>query len=143
MGPNEIAARGDTNVVDERSELLGPVAWRGIFTMDEIATKVSIFLSEDDRLHHHSLHEAVLNRAKDYGVIGATVWRGIEGFGKSGRVRTSRFPDANTGLPLVVELIDSPTRMEDFLITISDLTNGLLVTKEEVRVTRTQTPANQ
>lgn len=111
--------------------------------MDEIATKVSIFLSEDDRLHHHSLHQAVLHRAKEYGVTGATVWRGIEGFGKSGRVRTSRFPDANTGLPLVVELIDSPKRMEDFLMSIRDLTHGFLITKEEVRITRSQTPANQ
>lgn len=111
--------------------------------MDEIATKVSIFLSEDDRLHHHSLHEVVLNRAKDYGVTGATVWRGIEGFGMSGHVRTSRFPDANTGLPLVVELIDSPKRMEDFLMTIGDLAHGFLVTKEEVRVTRIQVPASQ
>jgi hypothetical protein len=112
-------------------------------SLDEVATKVTIFLSEDDRLHHHGLHDAVLNQAKDYGVIGATVWRAIEGFGPSGRVRTSRFPDASTGLPLIVELIDSPERIEKFLVTLSELTPGSLVTKEQVRIMRTQTPASE
>ncbi len=108
--------------------------------LDEVATKVTIFLSEDDRLHHRGLHEEILQRAKDFGVIGVTVWRAIEGFGQSGRVRTTRFPDANTGLPLVVELIDSPERMESFLVTLSELAPGSLVTKEQVQVIRSSVP---
>ena len=108
--------------------------------LDEVATKVTIFLSEDDRLHHRGLHEEILQRAKDFGVIGVTVWRAIEGFGQSGRVRTTRFPDANTGLPLVVELSDSPERMESFLVTLSELAPGSLVTKEQVQVIRSSVP---
>lgn len=104
---------------------------------DETATKVTIFLSEDDRLHHHGLHEEIMQRAKDSGVIGATVWRAIEGFGQSGRVRTSRFPDAGTGLPLIVELIDSPERIEGFLVTVHELAPGSLVTMEQVQVIKT------
>ena len=108
--------------------------------VDETATKVTIFLSEDDRLHHRGLHEEIMQRAKDFGVIGATVWRAIEGFGQSGRVRTSRFPDANTGLPLIVELIDSPERIESFLVTLRELAPGSLVTKEQVQLIRTSVP---
>lgn len=107
---------------------------------DEAATKVTIFLSEDDRLHHRGLHEEILRRAKDFGIIGATVWRAMEGFGQSGRVRTSRFPDASTGLPLVVELIDSPERIEDFLAELRELAPGSLVTTEQIKVIGISTP---
>ena len=109
-------------------------------SVNETATKVTIFLNEDDRLHHRGLHEEVMQRAKDFGVIGATVWRAIEGFGQSGRVRTLRFPDANTGLPLIVELIDSPERIEGFLVTLSELAPGSLITKEQVQVIRASVP---
>jgi PII-like signaling protein len=95
-----------------------------------------IFLSEDDRIHHHGVHEALLAAARTSGISGASVWRGIEGFGSSRRIRTNRFPDANSGLPLVVELIDSPERMEGFLPTISELAPGSLVTKELIRISR-------
>ncbi|MFZ0767772.1 MAG: DUF190 domain-containing protein [Acidimicrobiales bacterium] len=102
-----------------------------------------IFLTEDDRHHHHGLHEILLNEARAAGVIGASVWRGIEGFGPSGNVRTLRFPDANTGLPLVVELIDSAETIERFLDKVSELAPGALVTKESIRITRTPSPLIQ
>jgi uncharacterized protein len=102
----------------------------------QIATRVVIFLSEDDRSGHHGLHEELLNRAREDGLAGATVWRGIEGFGASGRIRTSRFPDAMIGLPVTVEVIDSPERIEAFLPVVKQLAPGSFVTREEVRVTR-------
>jgi PII-like signaling protein len=104
--------------------------------VSEIATRIVIFLSEDDRLGHHGLHQAIVDRARDDGMAGATVWRGIEGFGSSGHVRTMRFPDAATGLPLAVELLDSPDRIEAFLPVVRELAPGSLVTREEVRMTR-------
>jgi uncharacterized protein len=106
-------------------------------SFDEDAIRVTIFLSEDDRHHHHGLHEVILNKALESGIVGGSVWRGIEGFGPSGRVRTLRFPDANTGLPLVVELIDSAERIEEFLRTVGELAPGSLVTKEPIRLSRT------
>jgi PII-like signaling protein len=106
-------------------------------SFDEDAVRIMIFLSEDDRHHHHGLHEVLLNKALESGIVGASVWRGIEGFGPSGRVRTLRFPDANTGLPLVVEVIDSAERVEEFLSTVSELAPGSLVTKEAIRLSRT------
>jgi uncharacterized protein len=80
-------------------------------------------------------------RALEIGITGASVWRGIEGFGPSGSVRTARFPDANTGLPLVVEVIDNAARIEEFLLAVADLASGSLVTKETIRLSRA-TPAN-
>ena len=102
----------------------------------QIATRIVVFLSEDDRSGHHGLHEALLNRAREDGLAGATVWRGIEGFGASGRIRTSRFPDAMIGLPVTVELVDTPERIEEFLPVVKELAPGSFVTREEVRVTR-------
>ena len=109
---------------------------------EEEAVRIMIFLSEDDRHHHHGLHEALLNTALEHGIVGASVWRGIEGFGPTGRVRTLRFPDANTGLPLVVEVIDSPERIEEFLRTVRELAPDSLVTKETIHLSRpTASPA--
>ena len=102
----------------------------------EVATRIVIFLSEDDRLGHHGLHEALLDRAREDGMAGATVWRGIEGFGSSGRIRTSRFPDAMLGLPVTVEIVDSPDRIESFLPVVKELAPRSFMTREEVRVTR-------
>ena len=102
----------------------------------EVATRVMVFLSEDDRLGHRGLHEALLNRAREDGMAGATVWRGVEGFGASGRFRTARFPDVATGLPLALELIDTPERMEAFLAVVRELAPGSFVTREQVQMTR-------
>jgi uncharacterized protein len=102
----------------------------------EVATRVMVFFSEDDRVAHHGLHEILLNRAREDGMAGATVWRGIEGFGASGHFRTARFPDAATGLPLALELIDAPERIEAFLPVVRQLAPGSFVTREEVHMTR-------
>ena len=69
-------------------------------------------------------------------MAGATVWRGIEGFGASGYFRTARFPDAAPGLPLALELIDLPERIDAFLAVVRDLAPGSFVTREEVQMTR-------
>jgi len=109
----------------------------------ESATRIMIFLSEDDRMGHHGLYQTIVNRARDDGMAGATVWRGIEGFGASGHVRSMRFPDAVTGLPLAVELIDSPDRIEAFLPVVHELAPGSLVTREEVRMIRSGAPPSR
>lgn len=106
----------------------------------ECATRIVIFLSEDDRLGHHGLHHVIIDRARDDGMAGATVWRGIEGFGSGGHVRTKRFPDAATGLPLAVELLDTPDRIEAFLPVVHELAPGSLVTREQVQLIRYGAP---
>jgi len=102
----------------------------------EVATRIMIFLSEDDRRGRKSLHELLVERAREDGMAGATVWRALEGFGASGRIRTSRFPDAAMGLPVAVELIDEPERIEEFLDVVRELAPGSFVTREQVALTR-------
>jgi hypothetical protein len=97
-----------------------------------------VFLCEDDRLHHRALFKELLTIAHDKGILGATVWRGIEGFGPGGHVRTSRFPDATTGLPVVIELVDNDDRVDGFLESVHELAPGSLVTREQIRVIRTR-----
>ncbi len=102
----------------------------------EAATRIVVFLSEDDRIGHRGLHEVIVQRAREEGMAGASVWRGIEGFGGSGRIRTARFPDAAAGLPLAVELVDTPERIEAFLAVVHELAPGSLVTREPVTLAR-------
>ncbi len=125
----------------------GPDGPSGMCAMkvEEVGTRIMIFLSEDDRVGRHGLHETLVERARQDGMAGATIWRGIEGYGASGHVRTARFPDANLGLPVAVELIDRPERIEEFLLVVRELAPGSLVTRERVQTTRlrsTTSPAS-
>jgi PII-like signaling protein len=99
-------------------------------------TRVVVFLTEDDRAGHHGLYQVILDRALADGIAGATLSRGIEGFGSSGNIRTNRFPDSTTGLPLLLELVDSPERIEAFLPVLAELAPRSLVTREPVRMSR-------
>jgi PII-like signaling protein len=110
--------------------------------VDEVRTRIMIFLSEDDRVGHHGLHESLLDRAREDGMAGATVWRGVEGFGASGHVRTGHSPDAAIGLPLALEVIDVPERIEAFLSVVCELAPRSFVTREQVAVTRLGPPAS-
>ncbi len=100
------------------------------------ATRVMIFISDDDQHKSHQLHEQLLSRARASSLSGATVWRGIEGFGRSRLLRTNRLPDANTGLPLVIEIIDDRERVTSFLSDVGELIAGSLVTLEDVTIVR-------
>ena len=99
-----------------------------------------VFLSEDDRVEHHSAAEAVLKAAHNAGLAGATIWRGIEGFGATGHLRTTRFPDLARGLPLVVEIIDNEAAINKFLPVLQEFALGALVTTEAVQISR-QSPS--
>ncbi len=110
---------------------------------DEFATRVMVFFSEDDRFEHQSLSEALLTRAREDGMAGATIWRAIEGFGSSGEIRTARFSDGNIGLPLVFEALDLPDRVEAFLPTVRELAPNSLVTIDQVKMTRYRAKKDQ
>lgn len=61
---------------------------------DTNGTRLTIFLTEDDRVDHHPVYEVLVQRARERGMAGATVCRAVEGYGRSRRIRTLRFPDA-------------------------------------------------
>lgn len=98
--------------------------------------RLMVFLTEDDRSSRRPLYQALLDRAREDGLAGATVWRGVEGFGPSGRLRTTRFPDMATGLPLAVEVIDVAERIDAFVSGVKELAPGALVTREPVQMAR-------
>lgn len=91
-----------------------------------------VFLTEDDRIGHRPAVDVLLERAREDGLAGATVWRGAEGFGRAGRVRSMRFVDSGRGAPMAVELIDSADRMDEFVDTLAHLVPWSLVTREQV-----------
>ncbi|MDA8298353.1 MAG: DUF190 domain-containing protein [Actinomycetota bacterium] len=105
------------------------------------ATRLLIFLSEDDRVGHREVAELLLERAHERGLAGATVWRGIEGFGATGYLRATRLPDLARGLPLVVEVIDDEAAVDAFLPVVRELARGALVTTEAVMVTPADAPS--
>ena len=100
------------------------------------AVRVVVFLSEDDRHHHRSLLETLLARAREQGVIGATVWRAIEGFGRSGDLRTTRFPDADLGLPLMLEVVDHADSVDRFIESALELAPDAVISREPVTLLR-------
>lgn len=98
------------------------------------AVRLMVFLTEDDRVDHRSAADVLLRRAHDLGLSGATVWRGVEGFGRSGHVRAARLPDLARGLPLLLDVIDREAAIESFIPAIGEVVPDALVVTQPVRV---------
>lgn len=78
------------------------------------AVRMRIYLGESDRLGHIPLYEAVVKRAREEGLAGATVLKGVLGFGASDHIRTSKLLDLSGDMPLVVEIVDTTEKIEAF-----------------------------
>ena len=98
------------------------------------ATLLRIYLGESDRWEHHSLYEAIVLKAREHGLAGATVLRGPMGFGKSSRLHTTKILQLSLDLPLVIEIVDSEAKIRAFLPVLDGLMQGGLVTLEKVQV---------
>ncbi len=77
--------------------------------------KMTIFLSSTDRFHGSLLYEAITIEAKNYGIMGATVTKGIMGFGESSRLKSVKFWELVEKVPVVIDLIDERKKIERFL----------------------------
>lgn len=93
-----------------------------------------IFLGESDRAEGMPLHAAIVRRARAAGLAGATVLRGLEGFGAHSRIHTARILRLSEDLPIVVEIVEREERLLPFLEEIEPLITDGLVTLEKVRV---------
>ena len=93
-----------------------------------------IFIGESDRWHGRPLYEAIVQRAREAGLAGATVIRGIEGFGAHSRIHTSRILRLSEDLPVVVEIVDTAERIEDVLPWLDEMIGEGMVTVERVEV---------
>jgi PII-like signaling protein len=95
-----------------------------------------IFLGEDDRVDRRPLYEAIVTRAREMHLAGATVLRGPMGFGKASRLHTAKILRLSEDLPIVVEIVDAEERINAFVEAIEPMMTGGLVTLEKVQVLR-------
>ncbi|PYQ28688.1 MAG: hypothetical protein DMF56_15235 [Acidobacteria bacterium] len=97
---------------------------------------VRIFFGESDKWKHRPLHVALLERLRSEGFAGATVVRGIAGFGATSVIHTTHLLDLSTDLPIVVEVIDTEDHIARLTPILDEMLGGALVTMEKVRVLR-------
>lgn len=102
-----------------------------------------IFIGESDRHGHHPLYEAIVLRAREVGMAGATVTRGVMGFGKHSILHTVKILRLSEDLPMVVEIADSLERIEQFLPLLEEMMTDGLVTLERVRVIQYKAPQGE
>jgi len=95
-----------------------------------------IFLGESDRAGGRPLYEAIVLKARELGMAGATVLRGVMGFGKNSRLHTAKILRLSEDLPMVVEIVDSEEKIQNFLPWLDLVVREGLVTLERVRVVR-------
>lgn len=96
--------------------------------------RLTIFIGESDRHRHRPLHTEIVERARRAGLAGATVVRGIEGFGASSHLHTARVLRLSEDLPVVVTIIDAAERIDAFLEVLDELVTGGLVVREPVEI---------
>jgi PII-like signaling protein len=98
------------------------------------AMLLRIFIGESDRWQHKPLYEAIVLKAREMHLAGATVLRGPMGFGKSSRLHTSKILRLSYDLPIVIEIVDAEETINTFLPVLDEMIKGGLVTLEKVRV---------
>ena len=93
-----------------------------------------IFIGENDRSGHQPLHEAIVLKAREAHLAGATVLRGPMGYGQSSRLHTAKILRLSEDLPLLIEIVDSEEKISAFLPVLEGMMESGLVTLEKVTV---------
>ncbi len=102
--------------------------------LEGAARRITIFIGESDRYNHKPLYAEIVHRAHRRGLAGASVFRGLEGFGASSRIHTSRLLSLSEDLPLAIIIVDTAERADAFLDEVADLVTGGLVIVDDVQV---------
>ena len=97
---------------------------------------VRIFFGESDRWHHQSLELALLERLRREGFAGATVFRGVAGFGAQSVIHTTHLLELSTDLPVVIEVVDTEEKIDQLVPILDEMLDDGLVTLEKVKVLR-------
>ncbi|MEI6350903.1 MAG: DUF190 domain-containing protein [Verrucomicrobiota bacterium] len=98
------------------------------------STLLRIYIGESDRADHKPLYEVIVMKARELHLAGATVLRGPLGYGASSRLHTAKILRLSMDLPVVIEIVDRPEKIEAFLPVLDGLIEGGLVTLEPVKV---------
>jgi PII-like signaling protein len=102
--------------------------------LPEDAVLLRIFIGESDRWQRRPLYEAIVMKAREMHLAGATVLRAPMGFGKSSRVHTAKILRLSMDLPFVIEIVDTEEKINAFLPVLEEMMGGGLVTVEKVKV---------
>ena len=103
-------------------------------TLPGEATLLRIFIGDADRYGHQPLYEALVLKARELHLAGATILRSPMGYGSNSRLHTAKILQLSTDLPIVIEIVDSKKKIETFLPVLDEMMDGGLVTLETVQV---------
>jgi PII-like signaling protein len=95
---------------------------------------IRIFIGESDRWKGRPLYEAIILKAREMGIAGATMLRGLMGYGANSRIHTAKILRLSEDLPIVVEIVDAPEKISALLPVIEEMVGDGLITLENVRV---------
>jgi uncharacterized protein len=98
------------------------------------AVLLRIFVGEDARFEHRPLYEAIVTKAREMHLAGATVLRGPMGFGHTSQIHTTKILNLAENLPVVIEIVDSQTKVDAFLPVLNGMMSSGLITLEKVQV---------
>ncbi|HEX5421005.1 MAG TPA: DUF190 domain-containing protein [Gammaproteobacteria bacterium] len=104
------------------------------------ATLLRVFVGERDRHGHQPLYEAIVKQARDRGLAGATVMRGLLGYGRSSVLHAAKILELSEDLPLIIEIVDTEEKIQHFLPELDGMITSGLITLEQVQVLQYGTP---
>ena len=98
------------------------------------AKLVRIFIGESDRWHGAPLYEAIVRKVREMGLAGATVIRGVEGFGANSRIHTAKILRLSEDLPVLIEIVDKEDRIASIIPVLDEMIGEGLITMERVEI---------
>ncbi len=112
--------------------------------LPEEALLLRIFVGESDQIHGKPLYEQIVMKARELNLAGATVIRGVMGFGAGSRIHTAKWLELSADLPMVIEIVDTEERINLLMPFLDETVTEGLVTLEKARVikyrSKTSTP---
>jgi len=93
-----------------------------------------LFIGESDTWHGRPLYQAIVERVREEGLAGATVVRGIEGFGADSHLHTSRILRLSENLPVVIEIVDTPEQIDRVVPILDEMVGEGMLTLERVQI---------
>jgi PII-like signaling protein len=104
--------------------------------IDGPGLRLRIYIGETDRWHGRPLYDALVVRAREMGLAGATVLRGVEGYGARSRLHTAKVLRLSENLPMIVEIVDREDRVRDFMTACDEMITDGLVTADPVEIVK-------